>query len=284
MNRPRIDTMLFPEGKSKALTLSYDDGVVQDRRLVALLNTHQVKGTFNIGSGILGIEDTASFGVKPIDISKVEADEVKSLYEGHEVAGHGLFHHSLTDIGTPAAMHEVVADKKNLEDLTGYCVRGFAYPFGMFNDSVKQILKLAGFGYARVVPSSGNFSIPVDFLEWKATCHHNDEHLMELARKFCEQPAMFRRAELFYLWGHAYEFDLNDNWHVIEEFVKYVSQFRELVWFATNLEICDYVNAYRQLIYSADAKIITNPTATALWMIIRGETVKIEPGATLKLS
>ena len=30
--------MRFPEGKSKALTLSYDDGVEQDKRLIQIMN------------------------------------------------------------------------------------------------------------------------------------------------------------------------------------------------------------------------------------------------------
>ena len=34
------DRMLFPQGKRKAFTLSYDDGITQDRRLVELsINT-----------------------------------------------------------------------------------------------------------------------------------------------------------------------------------------------------------------------------------------------------
>ena len=33
----RFDSLVFPGGKSKACTFSYDDGVVQDRRLSPLL-------------------------------------------------------------------------------------------------------------------------------------------------------------------------------------------------------------------------------------------------------
>jgi len=283
MVKPRIDTMLFPQGKSKALTLSYDDGVIQDRKLVALMNTYNVKGTFNLGSGVLGVIDKAAFEGKTVDVSKVGPDEVKDLYAGHEVAGHGLYHSSLANIGTPAAMYEIIEDKRRLEELSGRCVRGFAYPFGIFDDTVKKMLELAGYEYARVVPSTGGFELPQDFLEWKATCHHNDERLMELAKKFCESGGRFRRPELFYLWGHAYEFDINDNWDVIENFLKYVSRFGDIIWFATNIEICDYIKAYRSLKYSADAKTIYNPSATAVWLNIYGETYKLDGGTVIKL-
>ena len=43
--------MRFPEGKSKALTLSYDDGVEQDRTLLDILNAAGLKCTFNLNSG-----------------------------------------------------------------------------------------------------------------------------------------------------------------------------------------------------------------------------------------
>ena len=280
MVRPRIDTMLFPDGKSKALTLSYDDGVVQDRRLVALMNRHKVKGTFNIGSGILGVKDTADFGKAPVDVSKVEADEVKFLYAGHEVAGHGLYHSSLVDVGTPAAMYEIIEDKRRLEELVEGCVRGFAYPFGAYNKNAKALLRLAGYEYARVVPSTGTFELPTDFLEWKATCHHKDENLMELANSFCKDNTPFRRPQLFYLWGHSYEFDFDDTWNVIEEFLEHVSRYSDLIWFATNIEICDYINAFRALRYSADGKFIYNPSATAVWIEIHGKKYRLEGGTT----
>ena len=87
------------------------------------------------------------------------------------------------------------------------------------------------------------------------TAHHNDEKLMDLAKAFCGEQR-FPHPALFYLWGHSYEFDQFDNWHVIEEFADYVAQFDQTVWFATNIEIHDYIQAYRQLIYSADAGMI----------------------------
>ena len=42
--------MRFPEGKKKALTLSYDDGVQQDVRFLEILNKHGIKCTFNLNS------------------------------------------------------------------------------------------------------------------------------------------------------------------------------------------------------------------------------------------
>ena len=283
MKEPRIDLMRFPGGLSKALTFSYDDGVLQDKRLLAILNRNGLKGTFNLGSAVLGKIERNAFGGS-VDISKVAPGEVAELYAGHEVAGHGLFHSSLTGIGSGAALYEIIEDRKRLEDLIGGMVRGFAYPGGSYSEDAKQMLKYAGYEYARIVPTTGTFAIPNDFYEWSGTAHHNDPNLMQLAHDFFEgDKRMAFRAQLFYLWGHAYEFDQFNNWNVIEDFASYAAQFADSTWFATNIEICDYVKSFRKLIYSADASRIYNPTCITLWLANRRDVYKIEPGETVTI-
>lgn len=41
-------------GKKKALTFSYDDGVTQDVRLIEMFNKYNLKATFNLNSELLG--------------------------------------------------------------------------------------------------------------------------------------------------------------------------------------------------------------------------------------
>ncbi len=262
----RFDSMLFPGGKSKVFTLSYDDGVVQDRRLVELFNRFGVKCTFNLGYGVLGYKVTEPPfpGMKFVDISKVEPDEVNSLYSEHEVGGHGLYHSDLTALGSPYAMYEILEDKVQLERLVGKPLKMFAYPFGFYNDDVKEYLRIAGYKGARTVKSTYSFNLPADPLQLDPTCHHKDERLMELAKQFAEMRAF--KASMFYVWGHGYEFDADDNWNVIEELVSYISGFKDDIWFATNGEILSYVEAFSRLEYSADGSVIYNPTSTDLYM------------------
>ena len=263
----RFDTMLFPGGKKKAFTLSYDDGVIQDRRLTEICKKYGVKATFNLNAGVLGYQQVVQprmGGGKSVDISKVNPEEVKDLYDGLEVGGHGLYHSSLVDVKAPLASYEIVEDKCQLEKLVGYPMKMFAYPFGIFNDEVKQLLRNAGYRGARTIVSTHTFDIPKDLMEWNPTCHHKDEKLMELAQQFCERPAF--RTELFYVWGHGYEFDGDDNWDVIEDLVKYVSQYKDDIWFATNSEIIDYIEAYNRLEYSVDGSLIRNPSAIDVWI------------------
>lgn len=277
----RNDFMLFPGGKSKALTLSYDDGVVQDRRLTALFNRYGVKGTFNLGFGVLGFQGEAMVSGRRTDISKVAPEEVAGLYAGHEVAGHGLWHSFLNHVGSPLAMYELIEDKAGLERLTGTILRSFAYPFGTWSDETVELLRLAGYAGARTVESTHGFAMPADFLRWHPTCHHNDPALMDLAEKFCTGRSF--GPGLFYLWGHAYEFDADGNWGVIEEFLRYVTQFRDDIWFATNGEITDYADAFGRRQYSADGSRMRNPTATDIWLTVGMETVRVPAGATMEI-
>ena len=80
---------------------------------------------------------------------------------------------------------------------------------------------------------------------------------------------------MFYLWGHTFEFEDNDNWWIMENFMKAVSG-REDIWYATNGEIYDYVKAYENLDISADGKRIVNPAKFPVWVEIDGDCHMIE--------
>ena len=270
----RFDTLLFPQGKGKAFTLSYDDGVVQDRRLVELFDKYGVKCTFNLNYGTLGFKDEVK---RFTDISKIEKEEVRELYKNHEVAGHGLYHSSLPDVKSPLAMYEIIEDKVQLEKLTGKPLRMFAYPFGLYSDEVIDLLSKAGYMGARTVNSTHDFAIPKNFLAWDPTCHHDDEQLMELLQKFVDEKAI--GARLFYLWGHGYEFDGRNNWDVIENAVAFVAEHKDKIWFATNGEIIEYVMAYNRLQYSGDGSYIYNPSCIDVTILAAfGHVITLKAG------
>ena len=252
----RFDTLLFPGGRNKVFTLSYDDGVTQDRRLVEIFNRYNVKCTFNLGCGNLGWKSDPKF---PVNTSRIEPEEVRELYRKHEVGGHALYHSDISSLGAPYSMYEILEDKAGLEKLTGYPLKMFAYPFGLFNEKNKEYLKIAGYKGARTVKSTLAFDLPQDPYELNPTCHHNDEKLMELAEKFITMRTF--KPSMFYVWCHGYEFDRNDNWDVIENLVKYISENGQDIWFATNGEILDYIQAYQMLEYSVDGSMIYNPSA-----------------------
>jgi len=273
--------MLFPEGKAKALTLSYDDGVEQDILLMKIMDQNGLKGTFNLSSGLYPPED---FRWPEGQIHRrMPFSQAKAVYthSGHEIAIHGYSHGDLAMLPSAAAAVDVMKDKEALERDYDRMVRGMAYAYGRYNDQVVDLLKSCGVAYARTTHASHNFEIPQDWLRLPATCHHKDEKLMDLARQFAEgTPRM--RPWLFYLWGHSYEFDMDQNWHVIEEFAAYIGK-RDDIWYATNIEIHDYVEAYRSLHCSADGKRIYNPTCHKIWLHHKSSIYAVDPGAEIQL-
>ena len=156
---------LFPEGKIKALTFSYDDGNVADRRLVEIFNRYGMKGTFNL----------CSFHLTGDNEGVIHQDEAPVLYRGHEIACHGTNHYMMERIPAMAALDEIYSNRKQLETMTGSVIGGFAYPYGTYSRQLISTLKTCGIKYARTVASTHSFSIPDDFLECHPTCHHKED-------------------------------------------------------------------------------------------------------------
>jgi peptidoglycan-N-acetylglucosamine deacetylase len=268
----------FYGGKRKALTMSYDDGVRQDIRLISIFNKYGIKGTFNLNSGNMNKE--SGWNLKGVEISRLSREEVGELYKDHEIAAHSLTHPHLESLSKEELIYEIMEDRKNLEEISGYPVRGFAYPFGTYNQEVINALAGMGIEYARTVETTGGFKIPEKLLALASTCHHNDK-LLEKGREFL---SLNRggNLNLMYVWGHSYEFDVDNNWEVIEEFCSEVSN-DEDVWYATNMEIVDYLKALKGLKFSADRSIVYNPSALSLWFTADNEVVRIDGGHTLRL-
>ncbi|MBQ1850128.1 MAG: polysaccharide deacetylase family protein [Lachnospiraceae bacterium] len=272
--------MRFKDGKPKALTLSYDDGVEQDEKLIDIAEKYGLKGTFNINSGCFPADDIE---YAPGTIHRRMPQ--KRLMEAYaksswEIAAHAYTHASLVGLPVNVATDEILRDRKELEKLFHTVIRGFAYPYGAYDDRSVEILKNCGICYARTVRSTRDFSVPQDWLRLPATCHHNDPELMKLAERFVNMENS-RTPQLFYLWGHSYEFEVQNNWEVIEEFAKTVSGKAD-IWYATNIEIYDYCHAFSQLIFDTEMTTCINPTASDLWFSYGDKEVHVPAGKVWK--
>jgi peptidoglycan/xylan/chitin deacetylase (PgdA/CDA1 family) len=227
---------MFPNGTMKALTLSYDDGVEQDRRLVEILNRHGIKATFNLNSGV---QSGASSWVnkdregRDVPIRRMNVRGLAELYAGHEIALHSLTHPRLEMLDGESLRNELEQDKLNLERIFGTPVQGMAYPFGTYNETVLKTAAACGLKYGRGVRSSYSFDLPADLLTYQPSCHHADPRLLELAEKFIKlQPP---RPQVFYVWGHSNEFDTGRNWELIEDFCRLMAR-RDDIFYATNAQ------------------------------------------------
>ena len=277
--------MQFPGGRMRALTLSYDDGVQQDIRFIDILDKYGIKCTFNLNSYSFE-EDERSYAEGQIHrrMARREALEVysKAIANGHEIATHGYSHPFLEKLPAEMVAYEIVEDRRVLEEMFGVIVKGHAYPFGTTSSAVVDILRKCGILYARTTGSTKNFDIPTGWLTLPATCHHNAPELMQLVDRFLNETPRHPNPKLFYLWGHTYEFEANDNWEVIEKFAETVGN-RDDVWYANNMQVYEYVEAYRSLEFSANGNIVHNPSAIPVWFTTGGINVKVEPGETVKI-
>ena len=279
-----MNYMQFPGGKQRALTLSYDDGVQQDIRMIDILDKYGIKCTFNVnGYSLEEYERSFPEGQVHRRMARREAAEVfsRAIANGHEVATHGYSHPFLDKLPSDLATYEIIEDRKCLEEMLGAVIKGHAYPFGTTSDQVVEILRNCGIFYARTTVSTGRFDVPADWLRMPATCHHNDPSLMKLADNFLAQDR-YQHPRLFYLWGHTYEFDMDNNWEVIEKFAEYIGN-RDNVWYANNMQVYEYVEAYRALRFSANGNIVYNPSALTVWFSSNNVNVKVSPGETLKI-
>ena len=271
-------TNLFKGGRKKALTLSYDDGVTQDKRLVSIFNKYALKATFNLNSGI---QSENNYWInKGKTIRRMNIEGIEDVYKGHEIAIHSVSHPHLEDLPKEMLITEIFDDRKNLEKIFGYTVRGMAYPYGTYNEKVLRVMDNCGIEYSRTVNQHEKFNLPENFLEWHPTCHHNDK-LIELGQKFVDFEYK-GKLKLMYVWGHSFEFHRENNWKLIEDFCKLVSG-KEDIWYTTNVEIMRYVKALKTLEFSAAGDMVYNPTAISVWINVNDKAVEVKSSQIVKL-
>ncbi|MCG6860432.1 MAG: polysaccharide deacetylase family protein [Chromatiaceae bacterium] len=257
----RFSNFLFPGGVSKALVLSMDDGPVQDRRLVELLNRHGIRGTFHLNSGRLG------------EPGHISADEVASLYSGHEVSTHSVTHPYLDSLSREEIATEVGFDRTVLSQISGADVRGHAYPFGAHNATVIEVLRESGIAYARTAGQTRDFRLPADPFAWTPTCHHTGAG--GLADTFFARPD--NTLALFFIFGHSWELDAGEptnSWAYMEALAQRLGG-RDDIWNATAIEVADYVRAICSVQSSLAEDRLYNPSGIDLWLRCKQSVIQL---------
>jgi peptidoglycan-N-acetylglucosamine deacetylase len=273
--------MLFPQGKTKALILSYDDGRTEDRQLVKLMNKYGLIGTFYLNSNKLGTNDYLTKG------------EIKQLFAGHEVSVHSANHPALTALSKIDVVYEVVEDRKELERLMGYPVRGMAYPFGNNNESVIDAIKGLGIEYARTVDDTYNFKIPENFLKWHPSVHQfakafwkandaeNDKKELAQFYKLINDFIGTKELAVFDIWGHSWE--LGNKWDETEKCFKLLANNPD-IHYSSQIDLVDYINAFRNLKFSVEKNRVINQSSMTIFFKKNGKVYTVFSGKALELS
>lgn len=257
---------LFPGWKYKCVTFGYDDGCLADRRLVKMFNRHQLKATFNLSSRRTGDEF-------------IPLGEYASLYRGHEIASHGQHHLDLNRLSKRRIGEEVGGDLRTLNGVSPAIVRGFAYPYGHAPAEAVEILRKHRIAYARTICSTSGFGpLPEDFLHWAPSMHHESD-ILSAAREYKTYKGWGGVLTHFFVWGHSYELEKSGAWERMEDFCRTISGCSD-IWYATNLEICDYIQACRRLVSSIGGDCLRNVSALPLYLRVDNEPILLPPNAS----
>lgn len=223
-------------GKYKALTFSYDDGQIQDLKMLEILNYYKLKCTLNLSSGLFMQEGNPDYR-NNMHSGYLTVNELKKYAIGHEIAAHSCNHPGLVDCTDKQVFDEIYEDKVTLENTFQQKVYGMAYPFGSYNETIMKIVANSGLHYARTVEASHSFDIQLNKFAFHPTCHHNDDKIEELIKIFIETKATKEKPMLFYIWGHSWEFDGGEkNWTYFDKLCSRLSNLED-VFYGTNAQV-----------------------------------------------
>lgn len=227
----------YPGGKKKAFNITYDDGVLQDERFVALLNRYGIKGTFNLNSRLM-LEEFSWTHPSGMQVKRLSPERARHLYDGHEVASHTLTHPYMRELSDGELYRQLKADKDALEKLFGREIRGFAVPFDYFDDRIADCARACGFAYARTSEVTGNFSPCADACHWKTGIYHLDLNLTNFVAAFLNTQEELAVCQIV---GHSYDLDAENLWGTMELICAAVSKCDD-IWFCTNAELVDFLS------------------------------------------
>ena len=263
----------YPGGKLKAVTFSYDDGVIEDRELIKIFDRYNIKATFNISLGRAPKHPNRS----------IQAPEVKELYKKHEVASHGYLHRTMILLGDKSLEAEIADNQKAIAEVLGSEPPGFAYPYGRHTSKkaptrIYEALAKHGLRYARTCQRKADFDLPSNWLAWSPNGHHN------AGLAICKRYKEFKsdKMSVCYIWGHSYEFVRpKPRWEIIENICKLIANQPD-IWYATNGEIALYVQACEAAKKASKFPEIVNPTDMELHLLVDGRPVILPPKSTKK--
>ncbi len=171
----------FHAGKLDAtqinVLVTFDDGYASWQTIaLPVLTTYNVTGLFFINSGLVDVAEekgaSAMFMKEQLLISPKEAISwggVRALMEaGHSIGGHAHSHANLATLSGEELRHEIMEDKKIIEERIGLRLKDFAYPFGTrahVNKEVVEAIQNVGYTYAytavsRFATCEETFTIP----------------------------------------------------------------------------------------------------------------------------
>ena len=212
----------------------WDDGVINDLRLVELLRKYNAKATFNLNPGLM-LDERIPNGWQRLNeggghcfngyyAGRIGKREIAEVFEGFELASHCWKHENADSMPAEEWIKTAVSAREFLEDIVQRPCRGFAWPCGRYTRETCDALRAAGFAYGRT-------TVNVDFVTEceDAMALHSNCHFMNTG--FYERYEKAKECGVFYFWGHSYEMlEYDKLWEQFELKLKYISEDPDAEW------------------------------------------------------
>lgn len=218
-------------------TCSIDDGHPSDLRMAELLDKHRLNGTF-----FVPIKNREG---PPV----MSASQIRDIGRQFEVGSHTYDHCFLKSVDITEAHYQINEGKNRLEDILGRKVAGFCYPGGKYRPGDTDMVKAAGFRYARTTmnlcfDAGGNpFEMPTtmqfyphdrnvyirnfvrsgNWLERQSGLRLAVRHRNWIDRLHAMFEHVRKRGGSFHLWGHSQDIDQLDAWPEMDRFLAHVA-------------------------------------------------------------
>lgn len=188
----------------------------------------------------------ATFYVSPRNQEFAQEDlltqpEIREISVDFEIGAHTITHRRLPTIPRDQAEEEIVNSKIILEKVTGKLVNAFCYPGGAYKPVHAQLVRHAGYRYARTVD---RYAFEVNEPFEAPTSLHAYNHwsdLWRIARFARYRPMRFLRylewdalgqamfdhvaqsGGVYHIWGHSWEIDRRNDWERLERVFRHIS-------------------------------------------------------------
>lgn len=175
----------FNKGKKK-IVLTFDDGYEDNyRNVFPLLKKYGCKAVIYImGDATYNKWDTDQKENPESRFDLMRDDMIKEMQESGlvEFGVHTMTHPRLDTLSAEEVRYEIGEAKRVLEDKLGETATSFAYPYGDFNEEVKEITKEFGFEFV-VATDNGPLTFSEDMLEIRRIGLFSTNKLFNFKRK-----------------------------------------------------------------------------------------------------
>lgn len=203
----------------KYFVFAIDDGTSFDKKVIEIFNRYHIKATFNLNSGL---QDYVWYK-NDFAVTRLNLEENKDIYNGHEVASHSLTHPFLTSLLDEGVYYEVKEDIENLKRIFDREIKTFSFPFDEFDERCIEIIKNLGISHIILPKIDDSFKFPVDTFHIKVSSWNIDDALIKTERFIKD-----KTAEIFIYLSHSYDYEYDQSYDKLEKLCQIVTKEKDI--------------------------------------------------------